>query len=460
MQEPNKFFDTARPIKLFFMVALPGLVSMLASSLFQIFEGSFVGHTLGESAFAAVNIAMPIVFINFCLSDLIGVGSSVPISVALGRKDGDKANNVFTCAIILIFITGTLMGLLLYFTSPFLVDIMGAKGRLAELSVKYVRVYAIMSPLTTVVFATDNYLRISGFVKGSMFLNILMSLLTIGFLVLFLGIYKKNIEYSALSSCLSMFICAIIAFIPFIAKKSVLRFVNPRFSVGLITEIGKLGFPTFLNNVAGRLAAIFMNAALISEGDKIISGGGETAVAAYSVLMYASGVIEAMLYGMSDSVQPAIGYNWGSGSLRRVRDITKVSFIVCGALSVLCASVMLLFPEPLARLFIDEVKEPMLMELSVHAMKLFGYSFIVGWFGFAVQGFFAAIEKPLPATIISICRSMVFPIIMIFALSFMGLDGLWLNYGSSSLLSAILCIVLLIITQKNIKRDIQRNTAK
>ncbi len=447
MQQSNQFFATAKPIKLFFMVALPGLISMVAASLYSIFEGAFVGQLIGEAAFAAVNIAFPVVMINFALADLVGVGSSVHISVALGRKDQERANNIFTCAIILIFSAGLAMGTLLFFTAPFFTSLMGAEGELAELAVKYVRVYAIFSPVTTVVFATDNYLRISGFVKGSMFLNIFMTVLTVSFLTLFLGIMKMDVSGSALSSCLSMFICAIKALIPFVVGKAVLRFVRPKFSQKMIKDIVTSGLPIFLNNIAGRVAAILMNSALIRQG-------GQTAVAAYSVLMYCAGVVEPMLYGLSDSVQPAIGFNWGAKSLDRVKAITKVMLLACGVLSVLCTGVMYFFPELPASIFID-AEDTALMELSVDALKIFSFSFLIGWFGFAIQGFFGAIEKPLPATVISICRAMVFPVILIFALEGFGLNGLWFNYVGTSILGAVLATTLLLFAQRTMHRDIE-----
>ncbi len=448
MQKSNQFFGTEKPVRLFFKVALPGLISMLAASLYQIAEGAFVGQTIGESAFAAVNVAMPIVMINFALADLIGVGSSVPISVALGRQDNDRANNFFTCSVIMIFLAGLFMGVFLYFTAPIFAKIMGAEGELAALASKYVRVYAIMSPITTIVFAMDNYLRISGFSKGSMLLNIFMTILTVSFLTIFLGLMKKGVEFSALSSCLSMFICAIIAMIPFLTKKAVLKFVKPKFSFAIVKEVVKCGAPTFLNNIAGRITAILMNTSLLRMG-------GQTAVAAYAVLMYSCGVIEPMLYGMSDSVQPVIGYNWGAKSLERVKSVTKVNLVVCGALSLICTIVLVAFPELLVNVFVSN-KDVALTALSTHALRIFSFAFALGWFSFALQGFFAAIEKPLPATVISICKAAVFPIFFIYALKGFGLEGLWFNYTATSILTAILAIVLLLRVQKTMKRDIMR----
>ncbi len=444
--ETNQFFATAKPWKLFWMVALPGLISMLAASLYSACEGAFVGRLLGEAAFAAINLAMPVVFINFALADLIGVGSSVPISVSLGKGDRETANNIFTCSVMMIFLAGLFSGTVLFFTAPFFTSLMGADGELAILAVRYVRIYALFSPVTTVVFATDNYLRISGFVKGSMLLNILMTVLTVSFLFLFLYVLQMGVEGSALSSCGSMFLCALIALIPFVARKAILRFVRPRFSFAMIREIVACGMPIFLNNIAGRVTAIIMNAALLSMG-------GQTGVAAYSVLMYSAGIVEPMLYGLCDSIQPAVGYNWGAGSLSRVRDITKSALLVCAALSVICTGVMLFFPQLLVSLFVDS-SDVALVALSTHALRLFGTAFLIGWFAFAMQGFFAAIEKPLPATVLSVARALICPVILIYALGFLGLDGLWFNYTGTAILTSILALFMILFIQKRIKKDI------
>ncbi len=444
MEKSNEFFATAKPLRLFFLVALPGLISMLSASLYQVCEGAFVGKQIGEAAFAAINIAMPVVFINFSFADLIGVGSAVPISVALGRRDEKRANNVFTCAILLIFLMGIISGVSLYFAAPFFTRLMGAEGELAQMAIRYVRIFALLSPVTTVVFATDNYLRISGFVKGSMLLNILMTCLTVSFLAIFLVALDMGVEGSALASCCSMSICAVIAFIPFLRGKAVLKFTKPKFSFPMIGEIVSCGMPIFLNNVAGRVTAIIMNTALFRMG-------GQTGVAAYAVLMYCAGIVEPMLYGVSDAVQPAIGYNWGAGDLSRVKGVAKCTFGFCAMISLICTGVMLLFPSALVGIFVDE-GDGALIELAVHALRLFGLSFLFSWIGFAVQGFLGAIEKPLPATLLSAARALFVPVALIYALEFMGLDGLWLNYAGTAFITGIMAIVVLLIIQKKIGR--------
>ncbi|MBM6775135.1 MATE family efflux transporter [Olsenella profusa] len=173
--------------RLFFMAAVPGAVSMLASSLWQTLDGVFVGQFVGATAFAAINLAMPFVIVNFALADLIGVGSAVPISVALGRGRRDEANSVFTCATILIVLTGLVTGAAMYLGAPTLMSLMGASGEFAELAVGYLRVYALFSPLSSLLYAVDNFLRISGYIRGSMALNVGMSALSMSLELLLLA---------------------------------------------------------------------------------------------------------------------------------------------------------------------------------------------------------------------------------------------------------------------------------
>ena len=126
----HELFTNTPPRKLFFFAALPGAVSMLASALYQLFDGMFVGQFLGSTAFSALNLAMPFVIINFALADLIGVGSAVPISVDLGKGLKREADNIFTCACLMIVGTGVLLGAVLFILAPARLRAMGAEGEL------------------------------------------------------------------------------------------------------------------------------------------------------------------------------------------------------------------------------------------------------------------------------------------------------------------------------------------
>lgn len=428
-------FSQTPPTRLFFKAAIPGSIGMLASALYQVADGIFISRILGDTAFAGFNLAMPLVIINFALADLIGLGSAVPISIKLGSKDEQEANNYFTCASIMVVLAGILSGAVLALGGRTFLSWMGAQGELLDQATQYLVTYALCSPVTTIVFAVDNYLRICGKIRRSMFLNIFMSVACMGFELLFMGVLKIGIRGAALGSSLGMALTAIAAFVPFFFGKMQLRFVRPRFHAKALREIVSCGLPSFLNNIAGRVTSIIMNVVLLALG-------GQNAVSVYGILMTMDGFVHPLLYGMCDSLQPAVGYNWGAQKFSRVRAIEKCCFTASGILSLLSVVLMALFPEQLTRLFISGAG-PDVTAMSVTAIRLFSLTYITRWFSFATQSYMLAIEKPLPASLISVSTALIFPVILIIALWPFGLTGIWLNFAGTSALAAVMSAVIL-----------------
>jgi len=450
-RDTEAMYATMKPWRLFFIVALPGMISMFAMSIYSIIEGAFIGQKLGEGAFAAVNIAMPLVMINFSLADLIGVGASVPISIALGKKDKETANNVFSCSVIMIFITSVIMGAVMFFAAEPLCRLMGADDVLLDTSVRYLRTCALCSPLSSIFFAMDNYLRISGYVKTSMAINVCSNFATLGLLTFFLIGLDMDVVGSALATSISMCVCSIIAMIPFLRRKTLLEFTKPRFHVSMFKEIAACGSPVFLNNVSGRITSILMNISLMTLGVKAWGeNGGTTAVAVYAVLMYSSDLCWPLLYGISDSLSPAIGYNWGAESYDRVKRIVKCAYIGTAIVGLVSTSILFFLPDVIASLFV-KAEDAMLLEESTRAIRLFCFAYLFRWFGVTTQGFLSAIEKPVLATCMSVSTALIFPVIILGSLWSFGLDGIWFNFVGVNMLTAALGIILLVRVGKEIK---------
>lgn len=443
-ENSNKIYAEMKPIRLFFTAAIPGVIGMFAMSIYNIIEGIFVGQFIGGDAFAAMNLAMPLVMINFALADMVGVGSSVPISIALGQKEEKHASNIFSCSVLLIIITAAITGILMYVLAPDIIRAMGAEDSVAKLATTYLRISAALGPTTTLVFAMDNYLRISGFIRGSMLLNILMSLLQIVLLVVFVVVLEAGLPGAGIAINLGMSTCAFIALIPFIRGKSILKFVRPRFNLGMLKEIVMCGSPTFLNNIAGRLFSLVMNVLLIRMG-------GTLAVSAFSVLMYCSDLVQPFLYGLCDSLQPAIGYNWGAKAYSRVKSLAKCIFVSTAVVSAVAVAVMFSFPRQIASIFVES-SDTALLDLSTHALRLFSVEFLFWWFGYAAQSFYNAIEMPKKSAILTLSTAIVFPLIMVAVLWPLGLDGLWLNQAATYIPVGIMAFFMLRKTQKRMAR--------
>ena len=415
---------------------------MLASAMYQTLDGVYVGKFLGATAFASVNLAMPFVIINFAIADLIGVGSSVPISISLGEGKKETADRLFSLSCVLIVFFGILMGLFMYILAPFFMKMMGADGEFASQAVMYLRTYAVMSPVSTMVFASDNYLRICGKIHTSMCLNIFLSVFCAVVELVFLGVFGFGIWAAAFASCLGMAITASISLLQFRKGRLALSFVRPVFSFSIVKKIFACGLPSFLNNIAGRLTSIVMNMILVRLG-------GQNAVSVYGVLMYADGIILPIMYGSCDSLQPAVGYNWGAGYPSRVRGIEKfcfsTSFLLCMLAFLACSFI----PGFIVSSFISGEIPP----YAVGAVTIFAFTYLTRWISFSTQSFMLALEKSLYATIISISMAFIFPMILLFSLEWMGLDGIWLNFPLTSLLGAILSAVILLRVRKDIMKE-------
>ena len=425
-------FVRTSPGRLFLKASVPGAIGMLASAMYQTLDGVFVGNLLGDTSFAALNLAMPFVIINFAIADLIGVGSAVPISIALGEGRKKDADRIFTLSCILIVVLGAAMGAFLFMMAPVFMRLMGAEGKFASDAVAYLRTYAMMSPLSTMVFASDNYLRICGRIRTSMGLNIFMSIFCGVFEFFLLGICGFGIWAAAFASCTGMIITAFLSLLPFFRGKLALGFVRPVFSLRIIEKIVACGLPSFLNNIAGRLTSIIMNIMLVRYG-------GEAAVSVYGVLMYADGIVFPIMYGSCDSLQPAIGYNWGAGYPSRVRSIEKLCYSVAASICMAAFLICFLNPEGILSAFIaGEVPA-----YAPFAVTVFAFTYLTRWISFSTQSFMLALERSRYAAVISVSMAFVFPVALLFAMQGLGLTGIWLNFPLTSLLGALLSVFVL-----------------
>lgn len=443
--ELRELYLATAPTHLFLKAAAPGAVSMLASALYDVLDGVIVGQFLGATPFAAVNLAMPFVILVFAVGDLVGVGSSVPIAIALGAGDDERANNVFTCAVLCILVLGSALGGVFYALAPSIMAAMGATGTLAEDAATFLRVYAIGAPVTSLMFAIDNFLRICGKIKGSLALNLFMAIsgAVLEFSLVFFA--HMGVFGAALGYCLALGISAAIGMIPFVLGRNKLRFVRPRLSAELAHEITAAGMPAFLNNVAGRVTSVLLNAALLAQG-------GEDAVAVYGVLMYASGVVFPLLYGTCDSLQPAVGYNLGAGRTDRVVKLEKRIFVACAAISVTLATLMLAFPRELTLAFMADASDDILT-MAGPAFRLFSIAYFLRWLPMATQAFYTAIERPKPASAFSLFSVLAAPLVALVLLRPLGLNGLWLNLPVATLASTVVAMYMLVRLRQELRGE-------
>ena len=170
--------------------------------------------------------------------------------------------------------------------------------------------------------------------------------------------------------------------------------------------------------------------------------GGSSAVSIYGILSNAGDVVLQLMYGTTDSLQPAISYNWGAGHQQRVKSIASCGIIASALISLTGMILMLTLPQTIVLLFLKDSHSELLF-LASTALRIYSLTYLTRWFGFAIQSLLVALEKPLPASVLSIAYSLAIPIALLPALWRLKLTGIWLNTPLTSLLVSLLALFFL-----------------
>ena len=431
------------------------MITMAFGALYQIADGLFVGRFIGENALAAVNLIMPIIMMVFAFSSMIATGASVRIAVLLGEKNREQASRVFTYSIKFIFIISCIIGALgLIFAEPFVRLLApGATETAIEYGIIYTRVYALFSLLMPIYHATDNYLRVCGKERLSMWLSVGTQLLNIILDVILIAFLGQGVWAAAFTSCIAMVLGAVISLLLFCGKKMDLYYVKGRVSASAFLRILANGSSEFFSNISMSVMSVVYNFFLLAYG-------GTTGVAAFSVIMYVDSFIGMLTFGMCDSLQPAISYCYGAGRMDKVKAIFKRIILGSVILSTASLLFMMFIGEYVAPLFVKP-EDTKLLSVSIIGMKLFSLSYITGWVDMCFSSFFTALERPARSLVTSFFGTLVFPIGFLFILApIWQLNGVWLSAFFSCTASATLTIILA-LTIKNAKAGVaptQKNT--
>ncbi len=439
--QSHQIFESLPPSRLFFRCAVPSMISMAVTSLYVVIDGIFVGRFLGGDALAAVSLVMPFIMISFALSDMVAVGSSVQISICLGQKDEKKASRIFSFCSGLILLISMVVGTAAFFLAEPLVRMMGANETVTALSARYMQVFAAFSPLVMIFFAVDNYLRICGRARYSMWINVILSLVNILLDYLFIARFGWGIGSAALASCISLALGTLLGYLPFLRGKLTLRLVWARLPLRQVLSLLANGSSEFFSNISGSILMVILNAVLLGLT-------GPLGVAAFSIVMYIDSIVGSLLFGLADSMQPAISYNYGAGHFDRLRALEGRTLLAGALVSLAALLLMLVGGDQIIRLFI-EGDDPALYEMSLRAMRLFSFSYLVGWFGVITSSFFTALNRPLFSFLTAFGKTLIFPLFSLFTLpARLGLDGVWLTSLLSGLLTAVMASFFLILLKR------------
>lgn len=432
----SELYEKLLPTRLFFRCAIPAVITSVFGALYSVVDGVFVGRFIGENALAAISLVMPIIMIVESISNMIATGASVNIAMLLGKKKREEASRVFSFSVKFILLFSCVISALgIFFARPFVELISpGATEEAIALAADYLRVFSFFGPLIPIYFATDNYLRVCGRQNASMVIGIITQVINVLLDFLLIAVFHFGVKAAAMASCISIVVGSAVTLLMFCGKRMDLYYAKKSIPAAQFFRIAANGASEFFSNIAISIMSFVMNLFLLKYG-------GTTAVAAFSVVMYIDSIVGMLNFGICDSLQPAISYCFGAGSVGRMKAIFK-RVLIATIMTAAVAFLFMLFVGPYAATVFVKASDTTLLAESVMAIRIFAFSYLVGWIDMCYSSYFTAIDRPVRSFLVSLFGTLVFPVAFLSLLAAIWkLNGVWLASPISAIASGILTLI-------------------
>ena len=389
---------TKSPKELLFKLAIPGIIGMLVIGLYPFMDGIFAGRLIGDYAMSAISVSMSLTIINGGISALIGVGSASILSRAIGKGDKETIDKIFGnfCYWVILFSAIiTIVGLIF---APHFLDMVGAKGNIKELGVRYLRVVFFGSLFVNFAQAGNMTMRGEGALKQSMMImgtGAILNIILDPILMKLMGEYA--IEGAAIATVLSQIVQALLTFHYFSKKSSFVKIHKVKKYKAIYREMFSIGSSAMMMQILFAVQQTFLfKQAFVYGGDN------------WGILMSATMRLYMFsfipLWGMSQGLQPVIGANFGAKQYGRVKDTMKI--FMYGATILAAASWIpsMFCSDTLLSLF--SVRHE-IIEAGVKNFKMFYSTFILYGIMIMTLTFFQSIGDGKKAGIIVLLRQLV-----------------------------------------------------
>lgn len=409
---------------------VPSILMMVISSVYSIVDGLFVSNFAGSDGFAAINLIMPIAMMISCVGFMAGAGGSALISKTLGEKQESTAREQFSLIVYLIVGFSVAIGAAVFFFIPQIARLMGAQGAVYAQCVIYGRILIAALPAFMLQILFQNFLVVAERPQMGMVIAISSGVVNILFDALFVAVFKWGVAGAAIATVMGQMIGGLVPLFYFMAKKNkLLWFVKTKWNGNTIKRTAVNGFSAFISNASSSLIGIVFNLRLMA----LIGSDG---VVAYGVVMYVNYIVSGVFMGYSTGIAPVFSFNLGAGNTGEIKGLLKRSLTVITASSLGLFALVMLLARLLAAIFVSY--DDSLMQLTTQAIRLYGLSFLVCGYNYFAAAFFAALNNGVVSSILSLTRTLVFQMSMIFLLpALMGNRGIWLSVLAAELLSAI-----------------------
>lgn len=435
--------------------ALPSIIAQVSTSLYNIVDSIFIGQGVGPMAIAGLALTMPMMNLTAAFGAMVGAGSAALTSIRLGQGNKSAAEHILGNVVILNVIMGLVLSAMgLYFLDD-LLYFFGASEHTIGYAREFMRVILYGNVITHLYLGLNNMLRVSGYPQKAMMLMIVSVVVNLILCPIFIFVFDWGIAGSAWATVIGQTVPLVLQIIHFTGKKDIfLRFRHGAFRIKaeIVKGIISIGMAPFMIQSCACIVTIIVN-------NTLVKYGGDLQIGAYGIANRVAFLFTMVVLGLSQGMQPIVGYNYGAKKFDRVKKILFMTIAWGTATTTLGFVICEFFPEYVVRLFVSEDgsgSATQLIEATVHGMRILLLMFPIVGFAILVGNFFQFIGKAKRAIILSMSRQMLFIVPLLLTLPrFWGTDGVWYAIPIADAAAVLLAATLLTYQLRHLGTDKQ-----
>jgi len=423
--------------KLLMQYAIPAIIAMTASSLYNITDSIFIGHGVGALAISGLALTFPLMNLAAAFGSLVGVGASTLMSVRLGQKDYETANKILGNVFILNIIFGLAYTVVvLSFLDPIL-RFFGASAATLPYAHQYMVVILLGNVITHMYFGLNAMLRSVGFPQKAMYTMLFSVLINVVLNPLFIFVFKWGIQGSAFATIISQIVMLVWQITIFSNKKHFIHLKKGAFRLQrkIVVDSMAIGLSPFMMNAASCLIVVIINQGLIQHG-------GDLAVGAFGIVNRVIFLFVMIVMGVNQGMQPIAGYNYGAGNYGRVNEVLKKTIFMATGVMTLGFVIGEFFSHEVASAF---TSDKTLINLGAEGLRIVVVFFPIVGFQMVTSNFFQSIGMAGKAIFLSLTRQLLFllPCLLILPQIY-GVDGVWYSMPSADLAASLVSAFMLV----------------
>lgn len=434
--------------KLLVQYSVPAIIAMLATSLYNIIDSIFIGHGVGAMAIAGLAITFPLMNLVVAFCTLIAVGGATVSSIFLGQKNLSRATDVVNNVMLMCFIHAVVFGGLTLIFLDEILYFFGATPQTITYARNFMRVILLGTPLTYVFLGLNNIMRATGYPKKAMISALLSVAVNVVLAPIFIFHFKWGLEGAAGATLCAQGCACVWVVYHFVTKKSIVHFDLKRrwFVPSLIKKMYGIGMSPFLMNCTACFVVVFLNKSLLEAAGPL----GNDSVGAYGIINRTTMFFVMIVFGVTQGMQPILGYNFGAGDWTRVKQTLYKGIWVGAAITACGWLITEIFPDAISSLFTTDTT---MITIAREGFRIYFICYPVVGAQIVIQNFFQSVGHPAPSIFLSLTRQLIFLLpFLIFLPKIFGVDGVWMSMAGSDILAFLVSLVTIIIWIHRINR--------